>query len=83
MLLASPQLKRQCCESIATIEHSVGAPNGGPGGGAAAADGDTDGSAVGEGGEDSLGAVAIGTHAVSKDSNPIARRNPGMRTTEP
>jgi hypothetical protein len=83
--LSWPQSKRHCCESIATTEHSVGTVNGGPEAGAIAADGDTDASAVGAGGEDSLGAGAavVGVQAVTKKSNPTARRNPLMRMTEP
>ena len=81
----APQSKRHCCASIATTEHSGGAVNGGPEAGTpTAVDGDIDGTAVGAGGEDSLGAgaVATGTQAASKNSAPAARRNPLMRMTE-
>jgi hypothetical protein len=85
-LLSLPLSKRHWCDSIATTEHSVGGLNGRVEAGATAGGGDTDGRAAGVGGdEDSLGAgaVAIGTHAVTKESTPTARRNPLNRMTEP
>jgi hypothetical protein len=83
LLLSLPQSKRHCCESIATTKHPVGGLNGGAEAGETGA-GDVDVSAVGDGGDDSLGAGAavVGVHAAMSERNPTARRNPLKRMTE-
>jgi hypothetical protein len=85
LLASSPQSNRHCCTSIAATEQSAGGLNGGRETGATAAGAEVDGSAVAEGSDDSLGAgaVAVGPHAVTKDSNPTARRSALVRMTEP
>jgi hypothetical protein len=84
-LLSLPQSKRHRCDSIATMEHSVGGLNGGLEPGATAADGDIDGTTVGDVDADRLGsgATVVGAQAVTTRSNPTARRRPPKRMTEP
>ncbi len=61
----------------------MGGLNGGAAPVATVGDGEIDGGAVGDDGEDSLraGNAVTGAHAVTRNSTPAARPNPRMRTT--